>query len=429
MTPEQKHIAKWQIPKPPEFIVTFIQVIENALPPESLHQEGASCRIGTKIYIIGGSNATLHEYSAQYAHNNMDVVINSARGSGVVTIYDMEDMSVKFGPTIPYQVNHASCALAPDGVTLHVTGGYNQGARNPEELAHAHHFSFDTSVKDSVWVKKADMPLRTGAHGCAFMADGHMYCVGGGKSQWGPFRTDLMIYDPSVDTWEMGPSMETPRDHLYETVTAIDGGFRLYVAGGRSHTQKHAIRESSPQVFSNVNTVEIYNLKTKSWRRMRDLSAVRGAIAVIPYHRRGLDEVPNLLLIGGEEFLGLSGSAFRIIDEYDVQNDLYFCLPPLAWPYFGGGLGIHDGKLHVVGGGEWLGLSASRRVQVYDLNKAPPPKHCFYEPTPVFDQWERTWDKVLPWPDINNYQSRLNYEWHSINRAEYEDIEKWRIGT
>ena len=109
-----------------------------------------------------------------------------------------------------------------------------------------------------------------------------------------------------------------------------------------------------------------------------------------------------MLLIGGEKFHGQSGKAETIVDEYDVETDLYYCLERLPWPYYGGGLGIHDGIIHVVGGAEWVGHSASRRVQLYDLRKAPSPRQCFYDPVPVFDQWERTWNKVKPWNDIEN---------------------------
>jgi hypothetical protein len=59
-------------------------------------------------------------------------------------------------------------------------------------------------------------------------------------------------------------------------------------------------------------------------------------------------------------------------------------------------MGVYEGKLHIVGGGEWFGLSATRRLVIVDLNKAPPPRSCFYDETPIFDQWNRTVTKNPP---------------------------------
>ena len=67
---------------------------------------------------------------------------------------------------------------------------------------------------------------------------------------------------------------------------------------------------------------------------------------------------------------------------------------------FGGGVGTHKGKLHVVSGAEWIGLTATRRVQLYDLKEGTPPRQCFYDPVPVFDQWDRLWNANEPYPAL-----------------------------
>jgi hypothetical protein len=399
---EEDYLRKW---KGPTDVPRYKQVFENLLPPESLHQEGGGCRVGNKLYLIGGAFAPLHR---------INLTENPEFGSQVVTIYDMKDMSSTFGPDFPYRANHIACAEAPDGVTLHLTGGFNQGATNSSEASHAHHYALDTSLENPTWEKKADMPTRRGAHGCAFLADEKMYCVGGADTQWGPFRAHMAIYDPSKDTWGVGPSMPTPRDHIYETVTAIKEGNQLYVAGGRTHIRELPAGISNPTVWSNTAVVEIYDLGTSTWTRMRDLLTIRDAIAIIPYFRNGPDKEPNLLLVGGETFVMFSGQGHTIIEEYDVKNDLYYCLEPLTWPYYGGAMGIHEGKLHVVGGSEWVGFSATRRVQVYDLERAPPPRQCFYQQVPIFDQWERTWNKEKPYPDLGDTSSVLAVTFQSM---------------
>ena len=317
---------------------SYIQVFDNYLPSKSLHQEGASCRVGTKLYMIGGSNGTLHDIG------DVETMNTSAWGGRVVTIYDMKDMATKYGPEFPYNANHNACAEGPDGTTLHVTGGFLQTSKEMDGAAHMLHYALDTTDENAVWTRKSDMPFRRGAHGCSFLKDGKMYCVGGAVSQWGPFSSDLMIYDPAKDSWEIGPSMITPRDHIYETATAIKDKSQLYVAGGRTHIRHMSAKDSNPKLFSNTNAVEIFDLDKNQWKRRRDLLAVRAAVGVVPYHRNGPQTSPTLLLVGGELFHGLSGEAHRIVDEYDIENDLYYCLKPLSWPYYGGALGVYDGE-------------------------------------------------------------------------------------
>jgi hypothetical protein len=178
----------------------FFQVYEDFLPPESLHQECGSCRIGSKLYLIGGLNYTMH----QDTKNIMDAGL----GSQVVTIYDMKDMSVTFGPPFPYRANHVSCADDSDGI-LHVTGGFRQDAPEGRPKAYSHHYVWNTFSEKAQWTPRAKMPAAGGAHGCAFLKDGKMYCVGGTADQWGPFLRDLIIYDPKLDLWSEGPPLHT----------------------------------------------------------------------------------------------------------------------------------------------------------------------------------------------------------------------------
>lgn len=396
---QEEYIKKYQVP-----FSENIQVFEDILPPESRHQEGGTCTIGSKIYLVGGANGTLFDYlndeqelgKERAVHN---IEINSL-GHQHVSIYDMEDMTTTFGPTFPYTANHLPCALAPDGFTLHLTGGYFQSEEDKTKASHVFHYALDTSKENSQWERKANMPSPRGGHGCDFMADGRMYCVGGSTSQNGPYSSDMFIYDPATDTWEKGPSMIVPRDHIMESATAIKGGTQLYVPGGRTHTTEVHPNEAHPYHFSTLNSVEIYDLKKKQWTRKKDILLGRAAISVVPYHRFGRNLVPNLLLIGGEQFHGFNGKVERTVDEYDIQRDLYTCLEPLAWPMFGGGVGTHKGKLHVVSGAEWIGLTATRRVQLYDLKEGTPPRQCFYDPVPVFDQWDRLWNANEPYPAL-----------------------------
>ena len=395
----KRYLEKYRDPNTPD----FIQVFEDYLPPESLHGECASCRIGNKLYCIGGHDVTMHDL--EISKNKEEALKRFVEkvnvGSKVVTIYDVETMKVEHGPNFPEGFNHGACAA--QGNVLHVTGGFLQMVKDKQFASSKRHYTLDTSDPNPTWKKAADMPLRRGAHGCVFLKDGKMYCVGGAVQQWGPFANDLMIYDPTLDSWEMGTPMEFPRDHLFEAITALDHGSKIYVAGGRTHFKKLSPQLSNPRLWSNSDKVEIYDMETKTWERKADLLTSRSTFGVIPYHRFGPDQPANLLLIGGQSSQIMSGQGHKIVEEYDVQQDLYYCLPPIAWPYMGGVMGIHDDKLHIVSGAEWIGGAASRRVQIYDLKEAPKPKQCFYDRVPVYDQYERSLTKDKPYPDMNDH--------------------------
>ena len=146
------------------------------------------------------------------------------------------------------------------------------------------------------WDTLADVPQTIGAHGCEFAYDGKMYCVGGGTTQWGPFVSDLHIYDPESDTWAKGNPMPTPRDHLMCAIAVIDNGKKLYVVGGRSHRGKG----DHPDLWKNVDVAEVYDVVAGEWSEMRNLNIARNSIGVTTYARRGPDREPNIILVGGQ---------------------------------------------------------------------------------------------------------------------------------
>ena len=63
------------------------------------------------------------------------------------------------------------------------------------------------------------------------------------------------------------------------------------------------------------------------------------------------------------------------IEEHDVEKKIY-CLKLLAHPYLGGAIGVHKGKLHIVGSAEWVRITVTCCIQIYNLEKAPPPDNA-----------------------------------------------------
>eukprot|EP00980_Cylindrotheca_fusiformis_P014744 scaffold4009_cov124-Cylindrotheca_fusiformis.AAC.24 len=385
----------------------YATIYENYLPEPA--QEMGLCSIGSKLYYFGGYNETM------FGTFNAAVV---ALGTNRMYVYDMEDMSITQGPNMPGKANHIACAESPDGI-LHLTGGYHQDARKGQEQAYRRHWILDTTVplSDVKWTTRTDMPHPRGAHGCRFLADGKMYCIGGGVHQWGPFSNKMMVYDPKTDCWEMGPSMHEAREHISDLVTLWDDQ-ALFVVGGRKDLMDEIpANQRHPYFWTTSYSAEIYDLRTQKWSVVRAPSTPREAAILARYKRHGEDTEPSVLVAGGQRFLGYSGHVINTLDEFDPNTGLYHCHDPLPFPLCGAAMGVWKDKLHIVGGGEWVGISATRRVVIIDLKQAPPPQNCYHKEKPIFDEWNRTYNDAPPFPGIlgtkqTTQQKTRSYSYH-----------------
>lgn len=164
------------------------------------------------------------------------------------------------------------------------------------------------------------------------------------------------------------------------------------------HRQEHA--EPHPLHWQTMNTVEIYDMATAQWMYSSGIPVTKAGPSVVSLPRRTGAE-PNVLIIGGENHLGLSGIAYSSIEEYDVERGTWHCHAPLPHPVFGGAAAIWKDKLFVVAGGEWFGVAATRRLQIVDLSKAPEPTACAYLPQRMEDPWSRHHLKKKPWPGVS----------------------------
>lgn len=142
-------------------------------------QEGGFCQVGSQLYLIGGIGTPRTKYkAARKAGKDLD--------SKAAHCIDLDTLNVTHLPSFPIAGDHLACA-EKKGV-IHVTGNFRSSARQ--------HWTLDTKNATASWVQRAPMPKPRGALDCAFLADGKMYCVGGGAKQWGPFLPDMFIYDP-----------------------------------------------------------------------------------------------------------------------------------------------------------------------------------------------------------------------------------------
>ena len=193
-----------------------------------------------------------------------------------------------------------------------------------------------------------------------------------------------MIYEPRNNSWTLGPPMSTARDHVASF--SSDDKSSLFVIGGRKTPLPIPRTRYHPWANSPSDDIEVFSIATGSWTTLGYLPLARGAISVAEYHRPGVGR--SLLLVGGERFIGLSGTAYSNVEEYDPRNGLFYCHPPLPYAQYGGAAGVDEaGVVHVVGGAEWFSISATRRLQLYDLAAAPLPRQCMYEHRANLQDW------------------------------------------
>ena len=383
---------------------TYVQVHENFLTNPS--QEPGVCVHGSRIYLIGGYNSTRSDRVSR-------LHLADEHGTDRFTIYNMADSTVSEGPKLPFVGNHLGCAVSSDGRWIHVTGGFCTECS--ASSSHKRHWAIDinrlgqnlTNVK---WERRADMPIAVGAHGCQFLRDEKMYCAGGGLGQWGPFSDQLSIYDVQSDSWTMGPPMTTGRDHIMHAASMYDNNV-LFVVGGRASVPNYTATPVTPDPYfwTTAHTAEMFDLRLGrggEWRPVRGPTTPREAVSLVPYNRRGSKSEPTILLVGSQRYLGLAGHATHTLDEFDPETGLYYCHRPLPYPLGGTAAGTYDGKLHVVGGGEWIQHSATSRLVIVDLEAVPDPENCFYQEYPVFDQWDRSESGLEPWTKMSSSSSQ-----------------------
>ncbi|KAL1526049.1 hypothetical protein AB1Y20_020870 [Prymnesium parvum] len=346
------------------------------------HQEGATAQWGPNLIIAAGVNASLAQAEVLLQAKGWPGWAHL--GSSRVELYNLVDGSVSDATPLPYRTNHPAGAISAEGV-FHVSGGFYQDAPPGQIKSWVEHRSWDVANNASGWVRRAPLPSPRGGHGCAFMADGRMYCVGGGVEQWGPYLNELQIYSPLSDSWEAGPPMPAARDHVQTSVLVLLGN--LYVFGGRTTTDRSGANCKLcatcclPHDFRMLSTLDIFLAAERRWvAGQPSPGPPRGALVATPITRsiRGKTKT-TALLVGGESFNVNNGFAQQTVEEYDPETDLYYCHPPLPLQSFGGGLGCVGLRCTLVSGAEWFGVSSTRRVMEIDLSRTALPTPCWYD--------------------------------------------------
>jgi N-acetylneuraminic acid mutarotase len=229
----------------------------------------------------------------------------------MVQAYDIATDSWSVVAPLPEPLHH----VAVTGLEgkLYAVGGFAGpfAQREPVDSLSAYDPALDR------WQRRAPLPTPRGA-AAAVVIDGLVYALGGERR--GPSGgvgdyesvTDVAVYDPRTDRWEILPPMRYPRNHLH--AGAVEG--RIYAVGGR---------DSSDPLMS---VVEEYDPTTRTWRERAPMPTGRsgGAAALLS---------GKLYVFGGEGNPDHPLGVFPQVEAYDPATDSWAQLDLMFVPRHG----------------------------------------------------------------------------------------------
>jgi N-acetylneuraminic acid mutarotase len=234
-------------------------------------------------------HALEEEGEAQERHENAlvkvgnKIVLLGGRGMKALDIYDTREKTWSRGSMPPLEIHHMQ-AVSLHGL-VYVMGAFT-GAY-PYETPLSHILIYDPLL--DTWAVGPEIPedRRRGAAGVVTYKD-KIYVVNGiinghtsGWVQW------LDEYDPATNKWQKLPDAPRARDHVHAAV--IDD--KLYVAGGRRSGY------SSETFATTVKETNVFDYNSRQWRELPspegDIPTARAGAAVAVYQGK-------LLVMGGE---------------------------------------------------------------------------------------------------------------------------------
>lgn len=253
---------------------------------------------------------------AQERHENALVkagdkfILLGGRGMKSLDIYDTQKKEWSQGAQPPLEMHHVQ-AVTHNGL-VYVMGAFT--GPYPYETPIGNILIYDPVL--DTWAIGPEIPegRRRGAAGVVSY-NGKIYVVNGiinghtsGWVHW------LDEYDPATNKWKKLPDAPRARDHVHAAV--IDD--KLYVAGGRRSGY------SSETFATTVKETNVFDFKTQKWTELPspqgDIPTLRAGSAVAVYDG-------NLLVLGGES--GSQELAHNEVEMLDVSTGTWSALAPL----------------------------------------------------------------------------------------------------
>lgn len=177
-------------------------------------------------------------------------------------------------------------------------------------------------------------------------------------------KKTVEVYDPRTDTWVKKRDMPTLRKGFATAV--VDG--KIYIIGGRVENKR-----LDEDIITGL--VEVYNPLTNKWEKRADM----------PTKRTGIDAVVvdgKIYVIGGQNVLRLPGLAERFvthIEEYNPKTNKWRKLPDMPMFKFWFSTIAVDNEIYTIGGVN----NAVSRIDDVDIYNPTVNKWRKIEPIPT----------------------------------------------
>ncbi|CAN5304597.1 hypothetical protein BH23BAC1_BH23BAC1_22650 [soil metagenome] len=210
-------------------------------------------------------------------------------------------------------------------------------------------------IKTKKWSKGAQPPFEA-HHMQAVSLDGLVYVVGAFTGPY-PFETPLsniLIYDPEIDTWAIGP--EVPADRRRGAAGVVTHDNKIYVVCGiiNGHTSGW------------VNWLDEFDPATNQWKKLPNAPRSRDHV-----HAAVIDD--KIYMAGGRRSGDKSGFAATVkeTDVYDIKSGKWTSLPSpggdIPTTRAGSAAAVHKGNLLIMGGESGSQELSHNEVEMLDV--------------------------------------------------------------
>jgi N-acetylneuraminic acid mutarotase len=244
------------------------------------HQHSATLLLDGRVLVIGGYNPSQGWLSS-------------------AEIYDPATEQWRITqPIFAHGVTHTA-TLLKDGRVLVMAGAIQSGSGGPDDRVEI----FDP--KTNRWQQAALHENTESNHTATLLPDGRVLIAGG--------SADPAIYDPTSDTWQPAGSLAV--DRAFTRAVLLQDG-RVLLIGGLA----------PPQGVTALNSVEIYDPASNTWRQSAPLSQARFD------HTATLLPDGRVLVTGGTRIWDAwddPGALLSSVEIYDPVSDTWSDLSSL----------------------------------------------------------------------------------------------------
>lgn len=281
-----------------------------------LRQEHAAAAIDRKIYVVGG--IVPRENSSIVTVNTMEA-------------YNLDSDTWTPAAPLPVPVNHPN--IASTGGKLYSLCGLS-GNINGSFWGLVDAFEYDPLT--DAWSALPPLPDGTGRGSSIVGVYRDEIILAGGVSRIEQALNGIQdtvatvsAYNIKKRTWRSLPPLPEGREHAGGAVI----GQNFYVVGGRI---------KGPQ--NNRDTVFVLSLKTWKWSERSPMPTARGGISVAAIRDR-------IYAFGGENSDQSTGFVHNETEVYNVSEDCWESLEPMALPRHGFAAVALGGAIYTPGGG------------------------------------------------------------------------------